>query len=74
MKDERVSLRLEKESTGIIDSIVECCGCSKTDAVQLALDMVIGNFTCDMIKRHYDSAYPFLSDDKRKVRYLNNAA
>jgi hypothetical protein len=57
MKERRISLRLDEDSNNIINIIRECCGCTQTDAVQLALDMVIGTFSTGMINYHYENVY-----------------
>ena len=69
MKKDRVSLRLDEDSGNVLDIIMNLCGCSKTDAVQLALDMVIGTFSTAMIEVHYNQVYKPNHVDGRTMRY-----
>ena len=69
MKNGRISLRVDKDSINTINIIMECCGCSKTDAIQLALDMTIGSFSCAMMNFHYHKVYKPNHTDRRTVKH-----
>ena len=64
----RVSLRLDEDSSNVVNIIMEHCGCSKTDAIQLALDIVIGTFSTGMINFHYNKVYRGNHRDGREVK------
>jgi hypothetical protein len=70
MKKERISLRLDEDSINILNIIMEHCGCTKTDAIQLALDMTIGSFSTKMINFHFKEVYKPNYIDGRTQRHV----
>lgn len=49
----RIAVNLKDDDQKTLKWIMSITGCNQTEAARLALDIVIGNFTGDMVRQHY---------------------